>query len=32
MMQQKLSVFGLGKLGFSMLVSFASKGWKIIGV
>jgi UDPglucose 6-dehydrogenase len=27
-----LSVFGLGKLGSSMLASFASKGWNVIGV
>ena len=27
-----LSVFGLGKLGSSMLVSFAHQGWNVIGV
>ena len=31
-MKQRLSVFGLGKLGCSMLACFASKGWQVIGM
>jgi len=31
-MNKTLSIFGLGKLGSSMLACFASKGWKVIGV
>ncbi len=30
-MKEKLSIFGLGKLGCSMMVSFAAKGWEITG-
>jgi len=30
--QETLSVFGLGKLGTTMLSCFAHKGWKVIGV
>ena len=29
---EKLSVFGLGKLGCTMLACFAHKGWSVIGV
>ena len=32
MSSNTLSVFGLGKLGSSMLVSFAHQGWNVIGV
>ncbi len=31
-MKERLSVFGLGKLGCTMLACFASKGWQIIGM
>jgi len=31
-MKEKLSVFGLGKLGCTMLACFASKGWQVIGM
>ncbi len=31
-MKKRLSVFGLGKLGCTMLACFASKGWKVIGM
>lgn len=31
-MEEKLSVFGLGKLGCTMLACFASKGWNVIGM
>ncbi len=31
-MEQKLSVIGLGKLGCTMMVCFAHKGWEVIGV
>ena len=31
-MKQKLSVIGLGKLGCSMAVCFAHKGWEVIGL
>ena len=29
---ETLSVFGLGKLGCTMLACFAHKGWPVIGV
>ena len=29
---EKISVFGLGKLGCSMLSCFAYKGWKVVGM
>ena len=31
-MKEVISVFGLGKLGCSMLACFANKGWNVIGV
>ena len=31
-MKERLSVFGLGKLGCTMLACFASKGWQVIGM
>ncbi len=31
-MKEKISVFGLGKLGCTMLACFASKGWDVIGM
>ena len=32
LMKEKLSVFGLGKLGCTMLACFASKDWQVIGM
>ncbi|MFH1761188.1 MAG: hypothetical protein ABIA63_08805, partial [bacterium] len=32
MTPQKISVFGLGKLGCTMLACFAHKGWQVIGM
>ena len=31
-MEERLSIFGLGKLGCTMLACFASKGWQVIGM
>ena len=31
-MEQSISVFGLGKLGCTMMACFAHKGWNVIGV
>ena len=31
-MKERLSVFGLGKLGCTMLACFASRGWQVIGM
>ena len=31
-MQEVISVFGLGKLGCTMLACFANKGWRVIGM
>jgi UDPglucose 6-dehydrogenase len=31
-MEEKISVFGLGKLGCTMLACFAHKGWEVVGM